>query len=427
MSSGLPVDPHAILVPTHVTVMLETLVNRTRQLLLEFSESGDATPLTEIAADLDAIVPATQAEALILLRLRTPVAFALGRWQQADACLQEQLPYEPDNPALHHDLGLVRFRLRDFVGAAQSLLHYFELAPEASDLTPYHALTSALHVLDRGDDAAAILDAATRRDPGLAFYRDTDFLDRQQNARDSGLPPLLLNTQFKSASMFIATRLSAGLGLPRCYITQASLDGGRIIPSWLALFALGGALCQEHLPPRPDLLAMLEAAGIDRLVVHTRDPRQSMISGIHHFASMFGDDSFEAIARASQLDARYPSWSFARQADHYLDTYFAEEAAWIAGWRRIAAEHGFSGRILLTNYEDFHRDSRAYFERLLAFYELPPVAVDWSVIEAEAHTGTLHIRKGRTEEWREVLSAEQIARANEMMHNAGLDPDDYLA
>jgi hypothetical protein len=290
---------------------------------------------------------------------------------------------------------------------------------------PYHALSSALDALGRGVEGNAILDDAVRRHPELAFYRSEEFFEYQGAALDRGLPAVMLNTLFKSASIFIATRMVQGLQMPRCYITEPVLRGDEVIPSWLDLFAKGGAICQEHLPASPDVLNALSGAGIDRIVVHTRDPRQSMISGIHHYADQFSAGSFEAKVFVKRLPADYCQWDFSDQADYYLGHRFEQEAEWVANWQRTTREGLFSGRILLTSYERFRQDNRAYFEAILEFYDIPLETFDWTQIDLKPEKGALHYRSGETNEWERVLTKDQIMRANRMMADAGLDPNGF--
>jgi tetratricopeptide (TPR) repeat protein len=358
-----------------------------------------------------------------ILTLRVIIDHNLRRWSRAGDHLTKLIEKDPNNPGLYNDLANLNFKIRDFASVVDNLQEYFRLSPNHSDTLPYHAMSSALHALGRMDEADAFLDDAVRQNPGLAIYLDEKFLEHQQAALDRGLPAVLLNTLFKSASMYIATRLSEGLNLPRCYITQAVLRGDRIIPSWLDQFAMGGAVCQEHLPARSDILNNLDRAGVDRIVVHTRDPRQSMISGIHHFADMFSDTSYEAAAFVTRLPADYCQLSFSDQADYFLEHNFEQEARWVADWRRIVSEGDFSGRILLTSYEAFRQDNRAYFEALLAFYDIPFELFDWEHIEVEPKKGTLHYRSGETNEWEKVLSKDQISRANGIMLAVGFDPE----
>ena len=102
---------------------------------------------------------------------------------------------------------------------------------------------------------------------------------------------------------------------------------------------------------------------------------------------------------------------------------FEQEVRWVADWRKTMREGQFPGRVLLINYEMFRQDNQAYFEALLAFYDIPFETFDWGQIEAAPEKGALHYRSGETNEWERVLTPSQISRANKIMAAAGLDPD----
>ncbi|MDP6691055.1 MAG: hypothetical protein QF384_16305 [Alphaproteobacteria bacterium] len=403
---------------------METIIRDAKILLQEFERNGDPEPLKRLSDVFDQMAPDV-AEHEDILVLRVMVDFSLRRWARARDHLVKLIMQDPDNSSLYNDLANLNFKLDDFAAVVENLRQYFRLAADPSEPLPYHAMSSALHALGRGDEATAFLDDAVRRDPALAIYRNDEFLEQQQAALARGLRPIFLNTLFKSASIHIATRLAEGLQLPRCHITEPTLRGDEIIPSWLELFAKGGAICQEHLPARRDVLDALAAAGIDRIVVHTRDPRQSMISGVHHYADMFSAGSFEGRVFVARLPVDYCQWDFIDQVDHYLEHYFEPEARWVADWQGTARQGTFPGRILLTSYERFRRNNRAYFEALLDFHEIPFEIFDWSQIDIQPERGVFHYRSGETNEWERVLKGEQVSRANSIMAAVGLDPDSF--
>jgi hypothetical protein len=403
---------------------MDSLTNDVQALIDNFRRTGEPAPLQQAAEKFAAMLgEGTRDKAF--LTLRTMIDFELGHWADARGSLENLAILDPDNAGTFRDLGTVNAKLRDFQRVVDSLTTFFKLAPDTMDDTAYTALATALHAVGRGDEGRMILDAAVRRNPNLELDSGGNFLELQQAAQARGLPPLLLNTLFKSASMYIAARLETGLNLPRSYITHSALSGDQIIPSWLERFANGGVICQEHLPARADVLEALNQAGIQRMVVHIRDSRQAMISGIHHLVGLFSNDSFESSVVTKALPPAFDQWAFSDQVDHYLGQPFLEQVQWIVDWQRAASGGVFSGQIMMTSYEAFRADNRAYFEALLAFHDIPFKMFDWSQIEAAPEKGMLHYRSGETNEWERVLSPSQISRANEVMATTGLDPDSF--
>jgi tetratricopeptide (TPR) repeat protein len=218
---------------------MDTIINDVKILLQNFDRDGDPEPLAKIADIFEQMAPDI-AEHKDILQLRVIIDFNLQRWARSRDSLIKLVRKTPTDPNQFRDLANLNFRLGEFTAVIDSLREYFRLTSDASETRPYHAMSVVLHAVGRGDEAIDFLDDAVRRLPALAIYRDENFPERQQAALDRTLPPVFLNTLFKSASMYIATRLEVGLNLPRCYMTQAVLSGDRIIPSWLDLFAKGG-------------------------------------------------------------------------------------------------------------------------------------------------------------------------------------------
>jgi tetratricopeptide (TPR) repeat protein len=403
---------------------MNELARNVQVVLDEFRRTGDINPLVHASHSLECMEP-EESEEREVLSFRALIDFELKRWARVRDHLTKLIAMEPDNIALVRSLSTVNFELRDYDAVVKNLSDVLIHRQDDLEAADYRRIASALHALGRAKEANDILDAAVRRNPALPIYRDPDFLTKQQAARDRDMPAMLINTQFKSASAFIVTRLADGLHLPRCYVTQVGLSRKDIIPSWLDLLAKGGAICQQHLPADPDVLRALDGVGIDRIVVHTRDPRQSMISAIHHFCKLFSNNTYETTVFTSRLPTDFRQWSFNSQVDYYLDEFFTNDAYWISDWRRVVAERTFSGRILLTSYEKFHRDNRTYFEDVLNFYGVPLDRFDWSGFDIKPEIGALHFRSGKTNEWKDVMSTAQIERANAIMTEAGLDPDGF--
>jgi hypothetical protein len=288
------------------------------------------------------------------------------------------------------------------------------IAQSPQQASPYAIAAGLLTKLGRREEALRLVEEAQNTYRDLPLYRDSDFRLRQRQAIDRGLPAILVCTQFKSGSIYIATKLRQGLGLPHCYITRTPIDD-RVVPAWLDLFAQGGALAQEHLPADAATLDQLARSGIGRMIAHIRDPRQSLLSAVHYLTKLFGDTTAGAMVARAGLPDDYPGWSLARRIDHYLDGGYVAQAEWTAGWIALTATPPAGLDILLLDYDLFQRDAVAYFRRLLEFYGIAASVFDWSVLAERPEPGKLHFRTGTTDEWRSTLSAEQQARASAML------------
>jgi hypothetical protein len=226
---------------------------------------------------------------------------------------------------------------------------------------------------------------------------------RLVGARERGLPGLLFNTMPKSASMFIGHSLSRSLDAPLVpiAITTATLRD-HVVPRWAEALARGGAVCQEHLPADEHNLAALGRAGIAKVVVHVRDPRQATLSNLHHIANNF--DEMVTIMR-SPPPPDYRAWSISKRADWLLESYFPELVHWVEGWIAAQRDPGNGIEVLFTTYEDFHDDQSAVLRQIVDFHGIaPPELAAEGGVEKDR---TTHFRRGRKDEWRETFSPAQ--------------------
>lgn len=290
-------------------------------------------------------------------------------------------------------------------------------APDgAGDAVAYELAAGLTAAAGEPEAAVALLVAAQQRHPDLPLYRCPDFRLRQRRAIARGVPPLLLVTQFKSASLFLTDVLAKGLDLPTCYVACAPLSE-RIVPEWLDLFARGGALAQNHLLPSAENLAVLAASPLRRFAVHLRDPRQSMISAVHHYVADCRRDTASGIVTRAKFPVGFPDWPAARQIDHYLDHCFPDDVAWTAGWIAAARRPPPGIAIWLSDFETFRRDPEGFFAGLLDFFAIAPGTFDDRALAAP-RPGRLHFRKGEVAEWRRVLTPDQAARATALLPSA---------
>ena len=110
---------------------------------------------------------------------------------------------------------------------------------------------------------------------------------------------------------------------------------------------------------------------LDRMVVHVRDPRQAIISWCHFLPKVVTNlDPIQALH--FDLPSDFSDWPFDRQLDWMIDNHMPHWVGWVAGWHAAASDPRFKTRILFTRHEDLVADQTAFFERLLAFYDIGP-------------------------------------------------------
>jgi len=141
---------------------------------------------------------------------------------------------------------------------------------------------------------------------------------RERNiARD--LPSLALVTQAKSGSISVSAIFDGGFRLPSVMYSFMSRD---VISGWACDYARGGACYTTHLVASERNIARLQAAGLHKIIVHVRDPRQALVSFVHHLDKYAGQlPKFERrIDRCSTVE---------KKSAQLMDVY-QREVQWIS-------------------------------------------------------------------------------------------------
>ena len=154
---------------------------------------------------------------------------------------------------------------------------------------------------------------------------------------------------------------------------------------------------------------------VDRLIVNVRDPRQALLSFVHHRnRSKLNIAGVAEFVIWPNSNKNYYSVSFQEQIDSEIESGFLPLAIkWIEGWIDASENQSFYPRILFTKHEDLATNPQAFFESILDFYDLDKSKFKFPD-PPEFKEGT-HNRKGSIDEWREVFTEEQIEKASSMI------------
>ena len=213
-------------------------------------------------------------------------------------------------------------------------------------------------------------------------------VDLREGNIAKGLPSVVHVTQGKSASIPVANIFNSGFDLPSFMYSLVTED---VIESWATDFARGGACYSTHLRPQRVSIDRLKRAGIKKVIVHVRDPRQAMLSMVHH-VTMY-PDQLPGLARSG-----FGNLAIADQIDE-MTGFFIDRILWIQGW--LDAESDLD--ILFSTFEDFVHNRDAFTRRYIAYYGDHEEHFSWQDA-MQAHQGTdQHFRSGRIDEWREVF------------------------
>lgn len=219
-------------------------------------------------------------------------------------------------------------------------------------------------------------------------------------AIERGLPSPVLVTHGKSASVSVANIFNSGFGLPTAVYSFAAQ---RVIRPWLKDYLRGGACYTTHLEPSEINLARLAEGGPQqRVIVHVRDPRQLVVSLMEHYrrypAQLTAGERREMAGDEAALD-------------FLVDQHMPRIVAWIDDW--VKARDQLDVRF--TTFEEFVTDRERFLERILSFYGGDTRYFNRAAALGEQAGTDYHRRSGRTDEWKERLTAGQIATINRAM------------
>ena len=237
-----------------------------------------------------------------------------------------------------------------------------------------------------------------------------EFVRRRRQSVERGLPAMLINTLPKSASESIWNRLAEGLDMAQSHLSVGLFPDCCLLPARVQSAAEGGLIAKEHIPATAHNIAALANNGIDRVVFHVRDPRQAALSWAHFVRDDVSMRLMAPIWRKVVPPVEVLRGDFSGLLDWCVDRYLPIQTAFIQGWLEVAADRDRRLEVLFLTFEEFLAQPEAYFERLLDFYD-----IDRSLFAADADAETVHLRKGQTDEWREVLGRAQQDRAWDLL------------
>lgn len=227
---------------------------------------------------------------------------------------------------------------------------------------------------------------------------------------------IFVNTLPKSGSVYIVNCLKKNLshkGYSFIRISKDRFHDDYLNTSLLSHIKNKKYLSQEHVDASETNLRILKKA-LPKFVLHLRDPRQAMLSWVHHVEKVQLNHKFlwsEDICPPEE----YFTWPFEEKIDWQIEHYLSACVDWIEEWCNAIDSGGLD--ILVTTFEEMKQDQDAFFKRILKFYNLN--TPDFQTIPFQP--GKNHHRKGSVDEWKIVCTPNQIARINEMVSDELLE------
>ena len=221
-------------------------------------------------------------------------------------------------------------------------------------------------------------------------------------AGDGGIPATPIFAMAKSASSFVTTALQSLLEVPR---GVASVDHRLGMRPWISFIGRFPISLHDHMYPSAGNLALLEAAGVGKVALQIRDPRQLVVSNIHHAVRVGGDQELLIKFRDAGPQAAF---------DYMIRKMIPGLRDWLLLWRSSSIE------VIEIKFEEFVVNRYGFFRRLLDFFDVPAEycskisgVIDSMEIFARDE-GQYNFRLGKLDEWRNVFSRRQLRMIEEL-------------
>jgi tetratricopeptide (TPR) repeat protein len=221
-------------------------------------------------------------------------------------------------------------------------------------------------------------------------------------AMERGLPSALLVTLAKSATASVGSIFSTGFDLPTVLY---SLVHFRVVLPWLEDYLKGGACYVTHLLPSARNVDLLVAGGAPSVIVHVRDPRQWVLAAAGHLRQ------YENIVPPERREAALGGPQ--KAIDYAVRELAAGAISWIDRW--VKAREKLT--VNFTTFEDFVRDREGFLDRILSYYGGNTRFFDRERAFTEQPGTDYHRRRGLIDEWKDVLTPEQIDQVNRLIPN----------
>lgn len=238
-------------------------------------------------------------------------------------------------------------------------------------------------------------------------------------------PNIFIVAIMKSASEHIVEVLKNGLSYERVMVFSCRrVDQGVINSNMVAFFETKHAIGKQHFNAPNITIKAFKNDVLDeslyrkysnKLVVHFRDPREVLLSWVHHLSETKSTGGFSI-----EPPNDFYNWKLQRKVDWAIEHSLPNLVLWTKAWMDYIEEQKLKKdglQILVTTYDEFKKDELAFYKRILSFYNIPESEFTYQPIPKEK---AIHFRKADSSEWRSVFTSAQKDKIANMV------PDNVL-
>jgi len=232
---------------------------------------------------------------------------------------------------------------------------------------------------------------------------------------------ILLVTMPKSGTVWITNALKIAAkrktiySVPRLVNRQNSFDIRDIDEVDLSNICENGEIISLHLFCTTHSLKILRNAVLTnglKLIVNWRDPRQALLSWVHHVDRIQKEFQYELSYLGYPSD--YNVYTLEEKISCNIDKMFGSYVEWVRSWKAVY-DSDYANSCLFISQELLATNPLKYKSLVGQFLGTTSIPLDDKPI-----TNQYHFRKGSTDEWKTVYTAKQIDRVNSMLNEGGV-------
>ncbi len=194
------------------------------------------------------------------------------------------------------------------------------------------------------------------------------------------------------------------------FFSMGDFDVQLLRSAVLRRYARRGQLLGTHMAGSYFNRRALVDAGISRVSVLMRDPRDCTVSFTHHI-DRAGPDLRNYHSVYQYVPRDYFEWSHARKLAFQVRTFLPRAVQWVESWLGAFAEDEPGLKIQLLFFDDLRRDAAQFMEGLLAFHAVE--AVNPGALPKASEMA--HFRKGEHGQWKDEFAAADRAFSDALL------------
>ena len=226
---------------------------------------------------------------------------------------------------------------------------------------------------------------------------------------------IFLNTLPKSGSVYIRNTLTKIINAKNHEIGNgyALYDQLHIKKTINFFESSKNTITQNHIECSSININVIEKFNL-KINVHVRDPRQAMLSWIHHLDRITGEDylSEHILGALPLIPEDYFLRSLEQKIDWHIDNYLEHLVQWIRKWVNYATMN--KDTVLLTEYNELKEKPVELLNKILSFFDFQDTVID-ELPNIGKNINDTHIRSGTSDEWLSVFSKRQKIKSSRMI------------